>query len=554
MSIINLRSYEPVLDFVLPQFEKVLNKQVEINWNFEKKRQELSTKELMVLFVEDVDFVLIAQSKVAFHLPERIKVDCILRSEDGQENYLILSLKEHAYDFSAIDRRSKYGKVHIVGFGPGNPDLLTIKAQRLLEKADVILYDDLIDNSYIDQFTSEKIYVGKRKGKHSLKQEEINDRLYQQAIRGKQVVRIKGGDPLVFGRGSEEYHFLKQRFVEAEIVPGVTSALAAASDAIIPLTSRGVSTSVAFALGHDADNNKLPKADTLVFYMGAAQQKAWAKRLIKEGWSANTPVAAVRNASLPDRAIKRYTLGQLKKEDDVLPAPSLVIVGHTATSDIKSLGQKWLYTGSDVNDFKKKGIVIHNPMISVQSLNLEEKTLSILDKLQQYERIVFASPYAVKEFFKALITMGKDVRAIYNADISSIGNSTSAELKKYGLRVTPSSDQNSVKALVKSIVDSAKAKENILLPCAVDGFVKLGNELETKGNQVQRLELYKNVLPKTAVRHNLDEFYGVVFTSPTTVKNFFKFYGDFPSKLKVQLRGDYTKTLFEEMLQKVSTS
>lgn len=450
------------------------------------------------------------------------------------------SVSEH------INHKSN-GMIHIVGFGPGNPELLTIKAQRLLEATDVIFYDDLLDHNYLDQFKAEKVYVGKRKGKHSARQEHINTLLLQAALEGKDVVRLKGGDPLIFGRGAEEYRYLKQHFVNAEIVPGVTSALAAAADAVIPLTCRGLSTSVAFALGHDAENNKLPQADTLVFYMGASQQQKWAQRLINDGWPANTPVASVRNASLPDQETRRYTLGQLKKEQEFLPAPCLVIVGHTASDDLESLGEKWLYTGSDVNNYKGQGIVIHNPMLEVKSLELSTEEKAPLYDLQSFDRIVFGSPFAVKEFFKVLFREGMDVRSLGEIKISSMGRATSEELRNYGLIVYPESEDYSTQGLVASFKDKSVRREHILIPCSTQGYTEFPEQLRLLGNNVKEWSLYTNILPERAVRHNLDEFKGVVFTSPITVKHFFRFYGHFPSHLVPIFKSDYTKQLFESM-------
>lgn len=541
-----LKSYEPVVDAFLPRLESALPDKTIIQWNYANANKYLGIEELMMLYMGDIDLVLVRWDRIEVSLPDSITVQAIMLDETNRPLALI-SLKDLDVDFSSIDERKHFGKVYIVGFGPGHPDLLTIKAHRLLHQADIIFYDDLLDHSYLDQFRADKQYVGKRKGKHSTLQGNINHLLYGAAIKGKNVVRIKGGDPLIFGRGGEEYYFLNERFIDVEIVPGVTSALAAAADSIIPLTCRGVSTSVAFTLGHDAIHNKLPEADTLVFYMGASQQKAWAKRLIDEGWQASTPVAAVRNASLPDKEIKRYTLGQLQNESELLPAPCLVIVGHTATSNMKSLRKKWLYVGSDVNDYKGTGMVVHNPMIGIQSIKLSHRHKAILTHLETYDRLVFASPFAVVEFFNALYQLGFDARHLNSIKISSIGTSTSARLKKFGLNIVPESDKNSIEGMLSAFKNKKVSRERILLPCSTQGFNELPERLRLSGHEVEEFHMYENILPDNAVRHNLDEFSGVVFTSPTTIKHFFDFYGEFPKHLKPVFKGEYSQQIFKKI-------
>lgn len=550
MRTYHIRSFEPALDSVLPKISKTILDSAHIEWEFAKSKRMLSTQELMFLLMKDIDFALIRSSKLNYPIDKQLKIKCVFHDADNQDDPLVLlELKETELDFSVYDLRQSYGKVDVVGFGPGDAELLTLKGNRLLKEATIIFYDDLLDNTYLAQFEAEKVYVGKRKGKHSTKQDDINRLLFEAAAKGHRVVRLKGGDPLIFGRGGEEYHYLKERFVEVEIVPGITSALAAASDAVIPLTLRGVSTSVAFALGHDAVHNKLPKADTLVFYMGASQQKQWASRLIKEGWAANTPVASVRNASLPNKAIRRYTLGLLQNEEALLPAPSLVIVGHTASEDVKSLGRKWLYTGSDINDCKEKGILVHNSMIEVKSCACITQTNETIHNLMKYDRIVFASPFAVREFFEVLYKNNLDARALASCHITSLGQSTSKELEKFGLRVPAISDANSVKALIEVFKNNSIINEKLLLPCSTVGFTRLPESLRLLGHQVNELKLYQTVLPSTTVRHNLKDFYGVAFSSPSTVQNFFKFYGYFPAHLKVRISGDYTQQLFDQLLK-----
>jgi uroporphyrin-III C-methyltransferase len=235
------------------------------------------------------------------------------------------------------------GKVFIVGAGPGAEDLITLRGLRALQQADVVLYDALVSSRFMDQFPpcAERIYVGKRCGKHSLKQEEINRLIISKSREGKIVVRLKGGDPLIFGRGGEEALACFQAGVDFEIVPGVSAALGAASYAGIPLTHRGVSSSVAFVTAHGAQRGESPdltwiglagSVDTLVIFMGAAWLGKIVAALLKFGLPKTKPVAAVSNATCRTQATVLATLETIEAEVTKagLQAPILIIVGEVA--------------------------------------------------------------------------------------------------------------------------------------------------------------------------------------------------------------------------------
>ncbi|PWD98055.1 uroporphyrinogen-III C-methyltransferase [Marinilabilia rubra] len=227
---------------------------------------------------------------------------------------------------------NKKGKVILAGFGPGDPGLLTLKSNQYLEEADFIFHDALLDVSYLDRFKAQKIPVGKRCGQHYKKQEEINEMLLEAAFTGKNVVRLKGGDPFVFGRGGEEVAFLNQHQVDVEVIPGITSAFAAAAQFGIPLTQREVSSSLAFLVGHNLSTRPFPKADTLVFYMGAKHQCELSQALIEEGWDKSTPVALLSNISNTSSKAVITQLDKLCKEKGAIETPLLIIVGETIRS------------------------------------------------------------------------------------------------------------------------------------------------------------------------------------------------------------------------------
>ncbi|MCG8356880.1 MAG: siroheme synthase CysG [Kiloniellales bacterium] len=243
-------------------------------------------------------------------------------------------------------RPAECGVVHIVGAGPGDPDLLTLKALRLIQQADVILYDRLVGPDILDyaRRDAERIDVGKRKGRHALPQARINALLAERAGRGERVVRLKGGDPLVFGRGGEEQAYLQARGIAVEIVPGITAALGCAAAAGIPLTQRGLAQSVTFATGHGAQADGTagePDLDwaglaqggqTLVVYMGVSTAGAIARRLIEHGASPSLPLAVIEKGTRSDQKVVRGRLENLEGliASAGITGPALLVIGEVA--------------------------------------------------------------------------------------------------------------------------------------------------------------------------------------------------------------------------------
>jgi uroporphyrin-III C-methyltransferase / precorrin-2 dehydrogenase / sirohydrochlorin ferrochelatase len=225
--------------------------------------------------------------------------------------------------------RSPNGKVWLVGFGPGDPGLMTFKADRVLSQADVIFYDDLVDASVLRRYPAKAVYVGKRKGYHAEEQQDINEQLNAAAGRGLRVVRLKGGDPGIFGRSGEEIAFLRSRGIEVEIIPGVTSACAAAAALGIPLTQRTISSEILIRSGHGSSKDQ-PLPGTVVYYMAASCLKEIAADLLGQGYAPETPVAIVENAGLPRERRRRTTLNMLAKER--ADSPVTVVVGGVASA------------------------------------------------------------------------------------------------------------------------------------------------------------------------------------------------------------------------------
>ncbi len=242
------------------------------------------------------------------------------------------------------------GFVWLVGAGPGAADLLTLRAQRILQEADVIVHDALVPETVIamGRRDADRIDVGKRRGRHSATQDDINAVLVSEASAGRRVVRLKSGDPLVFGRAGEEMAALRAANVPFEVVPGVTAALAAAAEAEIPLTLRGTASSLVFATGQDAAGDVLPdwaglalSGATVAVYMGRAVAAGVAERLIEAGLSAATPVAVIENATLPERRHFAGVLGDLAAIADRsdISGPTLILIGATAAEGAISLAE-----------------------------------------------------------------------------------------------------------------------------------------------------------------------------------------------------------------------
>lgn len=219
------------------------------------------------------------------------------------------------------------GKVYLVGFGPGDPELMTLKARKLLLSADIVFYDDLIGSEILHYITGDKVYVGKRKGQHYKTQDTINDLLLKAAQAGKRVVRLKGGDPFIFGRGGEELLHLHSHGIAVEVIPGISSSLAASAGALIPLTHRGVSRRLTFMSAHHVDTEleTIPSEGTLVLYMGASKLDFLSQKLIQLGLAPQTGVALVYNASLPDQALEIRALQDIGQSQ--LKSPMAIIIG-----------------------------------------------------------------------------------------------------------------------------------------------------------------------------------------------------------------------------------
>lgn len=448
----------------------------------------------------------------------------------------------------------KYGKVYLVGAGPGDPGLITVRGKRLIEKAEVVVYDYLANPKLLKHAPAgaELVYVGKRGGVcHVRTQEEINQMLVDYARAGRMVVRLKGGDPFIFGRGGEEIEQLHAAKVPFEIVPGVTSATAAATYAGIPITHRGYTATVAFITGHEDPNKENSNVDwsklatgvgTLVVYMGIKNLPVIVNNLIKHGRDPQTPVAVVRWASTPEQ---RTVVGTLETITDIVKSegikpPSLIIVGEVVK--LRSIidwyekrplfGKRIIVTRTreqaselvaGLEEFGANCLEFSTIHIKpVESYNVLD---SELERLNEYHWLLFTSLNGVKYFFERLYFLGMDARDLKGPEVAAVGRSTADLLLDYGIKADLIPETYTGEGLAESLLDHGVEGRNILIPRAVHGREILPETLRGAGAQVTVAPVYRNC-PIEGDKEQLREELAagkvemVTFTSSSTVRNF----------------------------------
>lgn len=473
-----------------------------------------------------------------------------------QGNLAVVALSER-HDlkelFAKHDIRRSYGSVTLVGFGPGDPGLLTLKGKEALVESYYILYDDLLDDSYLESFQAEKIYVGKRKDKHHMEQADINRLLLETARKGHNVVRLKGGDPMVFAHGGEEVEYLQRHFIPVEVIPGVSTALAVASLSKVPLTHRGISSSVAFISGH-SESVQLPDTDTVVIYMGGSNLQALAQNALRQGRRSETPVLLAYNVSRADQKDFYTTLGELSTQDTRYPTPLIAVVGdvvglreHSAESLQKPT---ILVTGTSIDAYRHLGNIVHQPLIEIVPVNDKLPVTRILKKLDKFNWIFFTSRYTVDLFFRTLLDQGKDSRSLGTISIASIGQVTTDALRKYSIIPDLQAGRESSVGLLKDldIIDIRAGK--VLLPRSDLGLPILPEGLAERGWDVTTLTLYQNKYPEGLQPLDLSKIDQIAFASPSCVTNFKRLYGFLPEPINVLFKGQETEQRFYELLNR----
>ncbi|ABL64212.1 uroporphyrinogen-III C-methyltransferase [Chlorobium phaeobacteroides] len=432
---------------------------------------------------------------------------------------------------------SEKGYVYIIGAGPGDPELLTIKAERALQEADVLLYDDLVSGELVDQFQGIKIYTGKRKDSHHFEQDEINSEIVRHALMGKKVARLKGGDPFVFGRGGEEIEVLRKNGIRYEIIPGITAAYGASAYTEIPLTMRKISSSVAFCTGHPVNKIQVPDADTLVYYMVASTVHDVLDAVVSKGRSENTKVAIVQNATRYNQKIFTGTLGELRRREKAVYSPALLIIGDNINQFIEknwfSGKRKVLLTGGDAKRYNAmEHIMVHFPCRQVDGAD-RERVKEYFDDFSPYSTLLFTSKFSVKYFFASLFEYGKDVRHLAAATICATGKAAALELQKHGVIPDLFFEPDGCADIVTMFRERGMTDEHILLPGSnlVDEY--LVRELTTLRNRVTPLCVYMHEAQEHAESIDLAFIDEIYFASPSCVNNFRTLYSSIPENITV---------------------
>lgn len=372
-------------------------------------------------------------------------------------------------------------RVYLVGAGPGDPGLVTLRARALIEQADVLVYDYLVHPGLLDwcRADCERVYVGKKAGFHAVPQDEIEAILVDRWKAGKSVVRLKGGDPLVFGRGGEEARRLAADGVAFEIVPGVSASLAAASYAGIPLTHRDAASSVVFVTGHEDPSKEAVSVDwkalarketTLCIYMGMGRLAEICDELQAGGLSADTPAACVQWASLPKQRTCVANLGTLARRvaEEGLAAPAIVIVGEVVRlretvswyEQRPLLGRRVVVTrnrerASDLSELlEDRGAeVVPLPLLSIVPSVDPDTEEEIFEELGTYDWIVFSSANGVRFFFDRLIARYEDLRSLGLLRIAAVGEATARAIRAYHIRVDLVPARATATNLAETLVD-----------------------------------------------------------------------------------------------------
>lgn len=446
------------------------------------------------------------------------------------------------------------GFVYLVGAGPGDPSLITLKGRECIETCDVLVYDYLASKSLLAHMPekSEKIYVGKKGGDHTLSQDGINQLLVDLALDGKTVCRLKGGDPFIFGRGGEEAEVLLENDIEFEIVPGVTSAISAPAYAGIPITHRDANSTLALVTGHEDPTKESSSIDweslakgigTIVFLMGVKNLPNITKRLIENGKDQKTPVALVRWGTTNQQETLTGCLDDIseKVKTQGFKSPAIIVVGDVVKYREKLkwfepkrplLGKKIMITRArqQASALVKKlyalgAQCLEYPTIKIIPPETTRELSSAIDDLSSYEWLIFTSVNGVKYFFDLLFEKGLDVRSLGHVKTAVIGPATRDELKKYGINTDIFPESYRAESVVEAFEKIDVKNSKVLIPRAKEARPVLPDELRKMGADVHEIAAYRTIpvsddkksIYKDFMDDNIDL---VTFTSSSTVTNF----------------------------------
>ncbi len=463
----------------------------------------------------------------------------------------------------------KKGKVWLVGAGPSDFELLTIKGKKVIEQADIIFYDRLVSNSIINLAKDDAILidVGKCSNNHTMPQEQINKLLLKYALEGKNIVRLKGGDPFLFGRGGEELELLAKNNIPFEIVNGITSAIAVPAYSGIPVTHRNFVSSLHIVTGHTKNNSlnidfkSLVKLNgTIVFLMGVSSLKNICEGLLKAGMDKDMPVCILEKGTTARQRNIKGKLNTIYKQSiqEKIKTPAIIIVGKVCELSKNFQWRKFLPLSNtrvlvtrpkDINSnfcsmLRDNGAeVIDLPTIKTVPIK-NNKIDEVFNNLD-YNYIVFTSPKGVEYFFQNMKIYKKDIRCLFNKKIAVVGKATKKSLEEKGLFIDIMPKTYCGEELAKELLKYIKANDKILIARAKDGNKEILNILNKSKGVITDLALYETKYDKASfINFNFEYDDIVTFTSASTVIGFInatKHYNLDYSKIKAVCIGNQTE-------------
>jgi len=463
------------------------------------------------------------------------------------------------------------GVVYLVGAGPGDPGLMTARSLELIASADAVFYDRLIPPGALDgaRENAELVYVGKQPGVPSVPQEEIGERLIEAARAGKSVVRLKGGDPFVFGRGGEEGEALREAGVEFEVVPGVTAGVAATAYAGIPVTHRDDASAVAFVTGHEDPEKEESALDwealarfpgTLVFYMGVKRLGENAAALIAAGRNPEEPAAAIESGTWPEQRTVSATLGTIAEavEQEAVKAPALIVVGEVARrrEQLAWLERRPLHgrrvvvtraraqaSGLAATLRSLGAEVVELPAIRIEPRIGSDAVRKAAAAIGTYELVCLTSPNGVRLLFEAMESTGLDARALAGVTVAAIGPGTARALAERGVLADMVPERFVAEGLVEALAEVPIEGKRVLVARAAEARDVLPDALRERGAEVDVVALYETVREEPGdeeIEAARSADY-VTFTSSSTVTNLTEALGDrFPSSARIVSIGPIT--------------
>lgn len=436
----------------------------------------------------------------------------------------------------------KMGKVYLVGAGPGDPCLITLKALNIIKAADIILYDALVNPVCLvhKKSSAETILCGKRYGRESFPQEDTNKLMLKYANEGKTVVRLKGGDPWFFSRGAEEAEYLAEHGIQFEVVPGVSSPLAAAAYSGIPVSHRDWSSSISISTGHlkdgrTLDDIKIPNTETLIYLMAVTNLEEIVGKILSSGRPPETPAVLIQSATLGRQKTVLSTLENIvldSKENNIEP-PAILIVGKAVKireklkwyETLPLFGKRLVLTRpinhawDSIAKLASLGAdVIYYPTLALAETQEADRFFKQPEPFVKYSDIIFVSENAVNIFFSRMNSAGLDARSLAGINIHAIGPTTAKALMNRGIISETVPPVHTSEGLLETLSSNLKGR-NFLIPRAREGSETLTDGLAGRGADVKRINIYSIVKPDTPPL-NEKGIDGILFTSRMGAKNF----------------------------------